>query len=50
MPVTRVARVPEKGELTLQNIQTDATKLVDIRMENLCQEPDFGRRHGVIVG
>jgi hypothetical protein len=36
--------------LTLENIQADATKLINIRVEDLCQEPDLWRSHGVVIG
>ena len=33
---------------TLQNIQTDATKLIDVWVEDLCEESNLGRRHRVV--
>ncbi len=38
------------GPCTLQNIETDAAKLINIRMVDLGEEPDLWRGHRVIVG
>lgn len=38
------------GPHTLQHIQADATQLVDVGVEDLGQEADLGRDHGVVVG
>lgn len=35
---------------TLQHIETDATKLVHIWVEDLGEETDFGWSHGIVVG
>jgi hypothetical protein len=35
---------------TLEDIEADAAELVHVGVENLCQETDLGRRHGVVVG
>ena len=35
--------------LTLQDIQADASKAVDVGMVDLGQESDLGRSHGVII-
>lgn len=35
---------------TFQNIETDATELVDVGMEDFGEETNLGRRHGVVVG
>lgn len=34
---------------TLQNIKTDAAKLVDVGVKDLGQEADLGRCHGIVV-
>jgi hypothetical protein len=34
---------------TLQDIQTDATQTINVRVVDLCQETDFGRGHRIIV-
>lgn len=36
--------------LTLQDIETDAAELVDVGVEDLCEESNLGRSHGVVVG
>jgi len=36
-------------ELTLENIETDTAKLVDIWVIDLCQKADLGGSHGVVV-
>ncbi len=38
-----------RGLATLQHVEADAPQLVDVRVEDLGQEPDLGRRHGIIV-
>lgn len=35
---------------TLQDIQTDTAKAVDVGMVDLCQEADLRRSHRVIIG
>jgi hypothetical protein len=35
---------------TLENVKTDATKLINVGVEDLGKESDLGRRHGVVVG
>lgn len=35
---------------TLQHVQTNTAKLVDIGVVYLGQEPNLGRRHGVVIG
>lgn len=35
---------------TLQDIETDATELVNIWVEDLGEEADLGRCHGVVFG
>lgn len=37
-------------ELTLEHVEADSAELVDIRVVDLGEEADLGRRHGVIVG
>lgn len=39
-----------KSMRTLQDVQADTTELVDIRVEDLGEEADLGRRHRVVVG
>lgn len=39
-----------KVELTLQDIQADAAKTVDVGVVDLGQETDLGRGHRVVVG
>lgn len=34
---------------TFQDVEADATELVDIGVENLGEEADLGWRHGVVV-
>jgi hypothetical protein len=36
--------------LTLQDIQADTAKAIDVGVVDLGQEADLGRRHGVVVG
>lgn len=36
--------------LTLEYVEANATKLVDIGMKDLGKEADLGRSHGVVVG
>lgn len=38
------------GNCTLQDIETDAAKLINIRMVNLSQESDLWGGHRVVVG
>lgn len=33
---------------TLEHIETDTTQLVNVGMENLCEESNLGRSHGVV--
>lgn len=35
--------------LTLQNVQADAPKLVDVGMVDLCKKPDLRRVHRVVI-
>jgi hypothetical protein len=35
---------------TLQNIEADAAELVDVRVEDLGEEANFGRSHGIVLG
>lgn len=35
--------------LTFQDVEADATKLVDVGVEYLGEEADLGWRHGVVV-
>ena len=35
--------------LTLQHIQADAAQLVDVRVEDLGEEADLGRGHGIVI-
>lgn len=35
---------------TFQDIEADAAKLVDVRVEDFGKEADLGRGHGVVVG
>jgi hypothetical protein len=35
---------------TLQDIEADAAELVHVGVEDLSEEADLGRRHGVVVG
>lgn len=35
--------------LTLQDVETDSSQLVDVWMVNFGQEPDLGRCHGIVV-
>lgn len=37
-------------EPTLQDIQTDTAQLIDVRVEDLGEEANLGRSHGVVVG
>ena len=43
-------RLKRKKSLTFQYIQTYAAKLVDVWVVDFRKEPDFGWRHGVIIG
>lgn len=36
--------------LTLQHIQTDPAKTVDVRVVDLGQEADLGRHHRIVLG
>lgn len=36
--------------LTLQHIEADSTKSVDVWVIDLCEEANLGRSHGVVVG
>ena len=38
-----------KQRHTFQNIETDAPKLIDVRMVNFGEEPDLGRRHRIVI-
>jgi hypothetical protein len=40
---------PVEGERTLENIQADATKLIDVGMVDFGQESDLWWGHGVII-
>lgn len=49
----RVPRIcPGNGAArrTLQDVEADAAQLVHVGVEDLCQEADLGRRHGIVVG
>lgn len=35
---------------TLEDIEADAAQLVDVGVEDLCEEADLGGRHGVVFG
>lgn len=37
-------------EPTLEDVKTDAAKLVDIWVKDLCKKSNLGRCHGVVVG
>lgn len=37
-------------KLTLKNVKTNATKLINVRVEDFGKESDLGRCHGVVVG
>lgn len=43
--------IKTKGHsITLEDIETDPAKLVNIWVVDLCQEADFGRSHWIVVG
>lgn len=35
---------------TFQNIEADATELIDVRVEDLGQEANLGRSHRIVLG
>lgn len=51
----KISRMPETRDIgngghTLEHVETDTTKLVDVGMVDLCEEADLWWSHRIVVG